>query len=100
MGTKRPGRCVSTNQALAKGAIPVITRNTAITLSQAIDLRLTQYFTLRCVELAHAAHLDGTPKLISMRERTCVLVVPSKDRSMSYQVVADYAGTTWCDCIA
>jgi hypothetical protein len=79
----------------------ILTREKALTLAEQIDIRLSGYFGTHAVELARAAHLDGTPKVLVLREHTATLAVPSKDRLKTYQVVCDlHAGSCWCDCLA
>ena len=77
-----------------------IPRAQALTMREQIGIRLSEPFGKRAVELAVQAHLDGTPKILAMRERTMIFAVPSRDRCRTHQVVADYAGSIWCDCMA
>ena len=77
-----------------------ITQAQAQTLREQITIRLSEPFGRRAVELANTAHLTGTPRLIEIRQRTILFSVPSKNRLQSYAVVADYAGSIWCECMA
>lgn len=70
-------------------------------LNAQIEARLQSGFNKRSVQLARANHLDGTPRLLELRQATIVLEIPSRNRSTTYEVTADiYTATVWCVCSA
>ena len=78
---------------------PVVMRHQ--TISEQITARLDSQFAKRAVALAIAAHLDYTPRLLEMRQRSMLFVVPSRDWSCEYHVVADkHVATVRCECMA
>jgi hypothetical protein len=74
---------------------------TVISSSDRFTVRLASDFAKWCIALARAAHLDGTARLMSLRSNTIAFVVSSRNREREYEMVADFAGTVWCEgCVA
>lgn len=54
----------------------------------------------RAFELAEAAHLTGTARLVTESVHGEMYEVPSRDRRITHVVLVDHAGLTHCDCKA
>jgi hypothetical protein len=69
----------------------------AIASDERFTARLAGDFAGRCIELARQNHLDGTARLERIGTRTLAFTVPSRLRNREYSVIADFAGTVWCE---
>jgi hypothetical protein len=66
--------------------------------------RAPEAWAERCVELARAAHLDGTPSWLGQythsEGRPHCWRVPSRDRSTTYTIEVEASGVVRCHCRA